>query len=137
MSYFRVLFFINLTGIFWFISSLFLFFKGGHYLWDTTNLSYGACLAGICFFIGTMKSKYVLSKSVKTIVSRARSSIPFYRIYGARFYILIGSMIAMGMCMNLLSIHPLIRGCIDLSIAFALMQGAFQYFKIAFKGSYL
>jgi hypothetical protein len=84
--------------------------------------------------IGFAKGRLVLSKTVDRVVKRIRSlQVPIRasQIYARSYWILIGSMVALGFAMRFLPIPLDARGLIDVAIGSALVNGAMLYFRAA------
>lgn len=91
-------------------------------------------LVVIALFIGYFKGRYVLGKSAKRGVDRIRSfSNPasLLNIYSWQYYILLGSMVALGISIKYMGLNHDVRGLIDAAIGSALINGAMIYFKLA------
>lgn len=91
-------------------------------------------LIALGLFIGHFKGKYVLGKSVRRGVARILSlpnPTQLSKIYDLKYYILLGSMVALGMSIKYFGIPNDIRGFIDVAIGAALINGALIYFRIA------
>jgi hypothetical protein len=90
-------------------------------------------LIAICLYIGFLKGKYVLGKSAKKGVERI-CSFPnptgLQNIYRAKYYILLGGMIALGMSIKYLGLPNDVRGAVDVIIGAALINGAALYFRM-------
>ena len=91
-------------------------------------------LVAIALYIGYFKGRFVLGKSAKRGVARIATlsnPAPITHIYGAKYYILLGGMIALGMSIKYIGLNNDIRGFIDIIIGSALINGAMIYFKEA------
>lgn len=147
---------IAISGLVWFLVGIFLLSLGLHFILDTIQansatsqhfsiLAFSNFMIGdiehaaltvvtICLFIGYIKGRFVLSKSVKRQVLRILS-LPnpanIKNIYSKGYYILLGSMIALGFVIRYLPISLDTRGAIDLTIGAALVNGALMYFRYA------
>lgn len=91
-------------------------------------------LIGIALVIGYFKGRFVLAKTVAKMVARIstfQNSIPFYKIWSPKFYLLVGAMITLGFLFRLFGLPVDIRGLIDLAVGAALVNGAVLYFKHA------
>jgi len=141
---------IALSGFLWFVIGLGLLYKGLHLITEaafkTDSLCYqmrstfGSAQQSATFFvaigllIGFFKGRFVLSKTVRRVVTRI-STLPLpIRLkdaYSKSYWILIGSMVALGMTFRFLPIPTDIRGVIDLAIGSALINGAMLYFRAA------
>lgn len=138
------------SGATWFVIGIFLMYKGLRFIADAqvdpNSLSFqwnhslgSSSQAGnwIIFFalvVGFAKGRFVFVKTVKKVVSRIRSlSLPirFSQVYAKSYWILIGSMMMLGMLFRFLPVPIDIRGFIDLAIGSALMNGAMLYFRAA------
>lgn len=88
----------------------------------------------LALFIGYFKGRYVLGKSAKRGVDRIRSfpdPAPLHHIYSAKYYILLGSMVALGISIKYMGLPNDVRGLIDAAIGSALINGSMIYFKLA------
>lgn len=142
------------SGIVWLIIGLFLLMKGLSLLifaahpeqfgtqsavlrhlesWAGTHG--GVLLLIACgLFIGFIKGKWVLVKSVKRVVQRIGSlplPLKVRHVYSWSYLALIGSMMLLGMGVRWLHLPADIHGCIDVAIGFALITGAMIYFRFA------
>jgi hypothetical protein len=91
-------------------------------------------LVVVALFIGYFKGRYVLGKSARKGVERIRSfpnPAPLAKIYSAKYYILLGSMVALGISIKYMGLSNDVRGLIDAAIGAALVNGAMIYFKLA------
>jgi len=141
---------IAVSGAVWLAVGSFLLFKGLHLISDGTvspgslcsRLSgvfgtpqqAGAALIAAGLFIGFMKGRFVLSKTVKRVSLRILAQplpIRFSSVYAPSYWILIGSMVALGLAMRFLPIQADLRGLIDVAIGSALINGAMLYFRAA------
>lgn len=132
-------FYVYLTGAFWFLMGAWLAFKGLKYIaagiFDSSALlgstrDKAALLISAGLFAGYLKGKFVLSKSAHRVAERIRSQelpLSFWKIYAPSYWLLIGSMMALGMLLNILPVPLDVRGAIDLAIGAALIRGAFTY----------
>lgn len=88
----------------------------------------------IALAIGYFKGRYVLGKSAQRGVDRIQkmpNPAPLSKIYSGKYYILLGSMIALGISIKYLGLSNDIRGFIDAIIGAALINGAMIYFRLA------
>jgi hypothetical protein len=91
-------------------------------------------LVVIALFIGYFKGRYVLGKSAKRGVDRIRSfpnPAPLQNIYSWQYYILLGSMVLLGISIKYMGLNNDVRGLVDAAIGSALINGAMIYFKLA------
>ncbi|NGX46184.1 MAG: hypothetical protein K940chlam2_01369 [Chlamydiae bacterium] len=83
-------------------------------------------------FLGYLKYRFVLRKTVEKQLHRIRSlpnPAPWKRLFGRKYYLLILTMIFLGISLRLLPIAAETRGGIDLIIGAALVSGALHYFR--------
>jgi hypothetical protein len=121
---------IAFSGFVWFFIGTFLLYKG-------INLITDAMMIGIGLLIGYFKGQFILSKTAKRVVARISSlSLPIQMkdVYSPAYYILIGSMMALGMLFKFLPISANVHGTIDIAIGAALIKGSTFYF-LAIYGS--
>ena len=141
---------IAISGFVWLAVGAFLLYKGLHLISDgivkTDTLCFkmqglfgtpqqsGTALIAAGLFIGFIKGRFVLSKTVRRVALRI-SSLPlpirFSSVYAPSYWILIGSMVALGMILRFLPIPVDLRGFIDTAIGSALINGAMLYFRAA------
>lgn len=91
-------------------------------------------LVMVALFIGYFKGRYVLGKSAKKGAERIRSfsnPAPLQSIYSAKYYILLGSMVALGISIKYMGLSNDVRGFVDAIIGSALINGAMIYFRLA------
>lgn len=135
---------IAFSGFIWFFIGSFLLYKGLNFLSQAVVLPDSFCsrfeepghvatvLIAVGLIVGFLKGRFVLSKTVKRIVTRI-SALPlpirFKDVYPKSYWILIGSMVALGMTLRFLPISIEVRGTIDVAIGSALVNGAMLYFR--------
>jgi hypothetical protein len=88
----------------------------------------------ISLFIGFIKGRTVLAKTVQRVVTRIRSLPPpilLSQVYDRRYATLLGSMMALGFLFRFLPIGADVRGAIDVAIGSALINGSMLYFREA------
>lgn len=93
----------------------------------------GIALIAVALFVGFLKGKHLLRKSARQGVERLQTfpnPAPLQRIYSAKYYILLGLMICLGLSMRFLGIPNDIRGGIDVAIGAALINGSLEYFRL-------
>lgn len=86
-------------------------------------------------FIGYLKGRYVLGKSAVKGVQRIQTfpnPTELSNIYSKKYYILLGTMVGLGMSIKYLGLSSDIRGVVDVIIGSALINGAMLYFRLAF-----
>lgn len=82
--------------------------------------------------IGYFKGKFVLGKSARQGVQRIQqlgNPTPISKVYTLKYYILILSMMSLGMGIKYFGVPNDIRGFIDVAIGAALIHGAMVYFR--------
>lgn len=118
---------IAISGFLWFFIGTFLLYKGLHLVVDSASL-------GIGLVIGFIKGRFVLAKTVRRVVGRIAAlplPIRLKDAYSKSYWILIGSMVVLGMSFRFLPISVGARGIIDVAIGSALINGALLYFRAA------
>jgi len=139
---------IAISGFVWFLSGGFLLYKGLHLINEATlradTLCYrfqaicgspqqaGTILIGIGLILGFIKGRFVLSKTVKRVANRIAgltAPIRFSEAYSRSYWLLILSMIALGMSFRFLPIPIDARGLVDVAIGSALINGAMLFFR--------
>lgn len=91
-------------------------------------------LVVVALYIGYLKGRYVLGKAAKRGVARILSlpkPIPLSKIYAPRYYLLLGLMVMIGLCMKWFGVSKDWRGFIDVAIGAALINGSIIYFRMA------
>lgn len=155
MFKFRASALIAFSGVIWFGAGLYLLQLGLHFLVESANLANNdlyvgpllSLLAPLGSFdqailllvvagltIGFLKGKFVLSKTVRKTVERIISftpPVPFTKMYSAKYCILLGCMILIGMMFKILGFSFDIRGLVDVAIGSALINGSMLYLKQA------
>ena len=128
-------FYIAFSGIIWLSMGLYLFMKGIDFLSKSNLEPVGFFLVVIISLLtGLLKEKFILEKTVKRISKRILSfdlPISIFKIYDIKFYVVIFIMIILGQLLKLLSFSLIIRGGVDLAIAFALIRGGGSFFWLA------
>jgi|SRR6185437_12381375 len=84
--------------------------------------------------LGFLKGRFILRKTVDRITQHICSfptPVAFKNVYTKSYYLLIGSMMAMGFALKWLPIYPELRGFIDVTIGSALINGSMLYFRRA------
>ncbi|MFS8563267.1 MAG: hypothetical protein LVR00_02625 [Rhabdochlamydiaceae bacterium] len=91
-------------------------------------------LISLGLLVGFIKGRYVLSKTVSRITKRILSlndPIDWKDVYPKSYYILIFSMMLIGVLFKWLPIGFAIKGFVDVAIGSALINGALLYFRKA------
>lgn len=141
---------IAFSGFLWFFIGFSLLYKGikliteaafsVHSLSFSMRDTFGSPQQAATIFIalglliGFIKGRFVLVKTVRRVVTRISNlSLPIRisQVYAPSYWLLIGSMVALGMSFRFLPIPIDIRGMIDIAIGSALINGAMLYFRAA------
>lgn len=141
---------VAFSGFVWFVIGAFLLYKGLHLIaegaFQPHSLSHrmkdlvgspqkgATILIAIGLFGGFFKGRFVLVKTVRRVVARIASlplPIRLKDAYSLSYWILIGSMVALGVSFRFLPIPIDLRGMIDVAIGSALINGAMLYFRAA------
>jgi hypothetical protein len=124
---------IILAGAIWAAVGAMLLGIGVKFLFLNTTFSAINLLAlTIGLVLGYFKGKWVIVRSAQRNVSRINAlgdNAPIYKVYSVGMYALIVSMIALGWGLKLLEVPLYVRGCIDVAVGVALIQGARSYFQ--------
>jgi hypothetical protein len=91
-------------------------------------------LISLALLVGFIKGRYVLVKTVRRITKRILTMdapIHVKDVYPKGYYMLLFSMMLMGMLFKWLPIGFALKGFIDVTIGSALINGALLYFKEA------
>lgn len=94
----------------------------------------GTIIVAIALFIGFLKGRHVLGKAARKGVERIKSfpnPTSIGNIYSPKYYILLGGMVALGMCIKIFGLPNDIRGFVDIAVGSALINGAMEYFRMA------
>lgn len=121
------------SGVTWFGIGLMLLSKGLNFLIQGGNEN-SLIFVAIALMVGFLKGRFVLSKTVKKMEARisAKSNpFPIKELYPQSYYILIGSMVLLGLIVRFAPFNITVRGAVDVAIGSALMNGAFLYFRQA------
>ena len=89
-------------------------------------------LVVVALYIGYFKGRFVLGKSARRGVARIATlsnPAPITQIYSAKYYILLGGMVALGISIKYMGLNNDLRGFIDIIIGSALINGAMIYFS--------
>jgi len=125
---------IFLSGLIWVCVGIFLLYKGVGYLQGASAY----WLALIALLLGLAKGAFVLGKSAKRSLRRLalfKGTIPLLKLYSRGNYILILSMMAIGMLFRFLPISIALKAFIDIAVGTALVTGSLFFFRK--KASYL
>lgn len=141
---------IAISGFLWFFIGSFLLYKGLHLITEAAFQSGTLCAEWSAVFgtpqqtatvfiaiglvAGFFKGRFVLAKTVRRVTARIASlplPIRLRDAYSRSYWILIGSMLGLGMSMRFLPIPIDLRGTIDVAVGSALINGAMLYFRSA------
>lgn len=146
---------VVLSGLLWFAVGFMLLSKGLNFVVESSYLhqagsapaliTYVASLTSgseqaalflvaVGLFLGFLKGRFVLSKTVKRVVTRILSlphPIALNQIYTKGYYIILLSMVGLGLSLKWLPVPIDIRGTIDIFVGSALINGALLYFRNA------
>ncbi|MBI5272673.1 MAG: hypothetical protein HY861_01660 [Chlamydiia bacterium] len=92
----------------------------------------GMVLTAAALMIGFIKGRFILSKTVHRITTRIYSlplPIQIFSVYPKSYWLIIGSMVGMGMLFRFLPISLDLRGFIDVAVGSALLNGSGLYFR--------
>lgn len=148
MSFMKHRAWIAFSGFIWFFIGAFLLYKGLHLITQAAFDPLSMCsrlssvfgtaqqaatvFIALGLIIGFFKGRFVLSKTVRRVVSRINAlplPIRLKDAYSPSYWILISSMMALGMVFRFLPIPVDVRGTIDVAIGSALINGAMLYFR--------
>ena len=141
---------IALSGLIWFAAGGMLLLKGLRLIAEATLKTDTICfrfqetfgsvqqsafaLIATALFIGFLKGRLVFAKTVQRITARILSlplPIRLAKVYAPSYWILIGTMMGIGLLFRFLPISIDLRGWIDTAIGSALLNGAMLYFRAA------
>lgn len=128
---------LYLSGLIWLFAGCSLLMKGIQFLTSLSKSGGGEeramILVAIVLFVGYVKGRFVLRKTVEKLAQRILSMetpIPLKKIYPPKYFILLVFMIGLGILMNVMELRIDVRGTVDLAIGSALMHGAIAFFRI-------
>ena len=142
---------IFLSGLIWTIAGFFLLSKGltlvvyslqGDHTPFLTYLSSKVAsresavllLVSLALFIGYIKGRFVLLKTVKRVVERILSLTPPIKtreVYSTSYFLLLLSMICIGISVRFLPVAQDISGFIGIILGAALLNGSLLYYRFA------
>ena len=121
---------ISISGLIWAAAGIMLLYKGLKILSDFPDKGAASWWIAAGLFIGFIKGRFVLAKTVQRISKRILSlpaPIQFADAYPKSYWILICSMMALGIAMRL--VPDVWHGFIDVAVGSALINGAMLYFR--------
>ena len=122
---------IIFSGFVWAVIGLLLLYKGLKLFNQFSNPQAAVVWIAAGLFIGFLKSRFILSKTVQRISKRILSlpaPIRFIDVYPKSYWLLIASMIALGKVLQF--VPDAWHGFIDVAIGSALLNGAMLYFRM-------
>lgn len=130
-------FWIAFSGVVWLVVGVMLLTKGifwmGNGMEGWTESTLLLLLFG-ALFVGILKGRYVLSKTVTRIyrhIADLPEPLSWKKIYPRSYVLVLGLMMGMGMGLKYVPLPSLVRGSIDVAIGAALIQGSLLYFRFA------
>jgi hypothetical protein len=123
---------IAISGLIWAFAGFLLLYKGLRILALLPNQELATWLVAGGLLVGFIKGRFILSKTVARISSRIAqlpTPIHFINVYPKSYWILISSMMGLGLLMRM--VPPAWHGFIDVAVGSALINGAILYFKSA------
>ncbi len=122
---------ISISGLIWAVAGILLLYKGLKILSDLPDKDVALWAIAAGLFIGFLKGRFVLSRTVQRISKRILflpTPIQFIDAYPKSYWILISSMMALGVVMRF--VPNLWHGFIDVAVGSALINGAMLYFRV-------
>jgi hypothetical protein len=89
-------------------------------------------IIALALYIGFLKGKYVLAKTVNRGISHIQNlpnPAAIQKVYGKKYFMLIAFMMCLGMGIKFFGVPNDIRGAIDVAVGAALIHGAIHYFR--------
>jgi len=123
---------ISISGLIWAMAGFLLLYKGLRILGSLPNQNVATWWVAGGLLLGFIKGRFVLSRTVHRISSRIASlpePIHFLEVYPKSYWILLSSMMGIGLLMRLVPAN--IHGFIDVTVGSALINGAVLYFRSA------
>ncbi len=138
-----------IAGMFWLAIGIFLLWRGlgltitacdaeGHLFVDWLAVRFGTAqkaavvLVATGLFVGYFKGRYVLRKTAMRTIDRIHTlpnPCSLGKLYGIGSYILIASMIALGITLRSIGAAEEIRGVVLIAVGSALLQGSTALFR--------
>jgi hypothetical protein len=121
---------ISISGLIWAVAGIFLLYKGLKILSGLSDTNTASWWIAAGLFIGFLKGRFVLARTVQRISKRILSlpaPIHFVDAYPKSYWLLISSMMALGVAMRL--VPDQWHGFIDVAVGSALLNGAMVYFR--------
>ncbi len=146
---------ITISGLVWLAIGALLLIKGLTYIvgaattlyepsalldfiinWTGTLEQAALLVISLGLLVGFVKGHFVLKKTVRRVVDRILAQttpVHWKDVYSKKYFILLLSMMMLGMLFKWLPIGLVIKGFIDVTIGSALINGAFLYFRETLK----
>lgn len=119
---------IRFTGVIWMLIGIMLTSKG-------VQLKPSWIIVVLAGSIGCFKGCFVLQKTAMRISTRIMSlplPLSLKTIYPPLYWLLMLSMMSLGMLLNVLHTPPTLRALIDIAVGYALFLGAVQFFRFTY-----
>jgi hypothetical protein len=101
-----------------------------------TSQEAAIAIIALFLYIGFLKGKHLLTKTANRGIAHIRT-LPnpseIHKVYGKKYFLLIGVMILLGISMKYFAVPTDIRGAIDVAVGAALINGAVHYFRTGFQ----
>jgi hypothetical protein len=121
---------ILISGMIWAVVGLLLLYKGLRIFNHFSDPQAAAWWIALGLFIGFLKGRFILSKTVQRISKRILSlsaPIRFLDVYPKSYWMLIASMVALGGILRF--VPDTWHGLIDVTVGSALLNGAMLYVR--------
>lgn len=93
-------------------------------------------LIALGLMIGSLKVKYVLSKTIQKVIGRILgfvSPTSVSNIYGIKYLYLVAFMMSLGFAIKYFNVPADIRGFIDVAVGSALTTGGLTFLRVAYE----
>ena len=121
---------ISISGFIWAAAGILLLYKGLKIISSFPNKDAASLWVAAGLFVGFLKGRFVLGKTVQRISQRILSlpvPIRFIDAYPKSYWLVISLMMGLGMVMRL--VPDQWHGFIDVVVGSALINGAMLYFR--------
>jgi len=126
---------IFFSGFMWGVVGCLLLYKGLQFLAagvDSGHSDRALWLIGLALFVGFLKGRFVLRKTVQRMslhIMSLKAPIQARDVYPKSYWLLLASMMALGFLLRLVPLE--VRGFVDVAVGSALINGAMLYFQVA------
>ncbi len=123
---------IFISGLIWAMVGFLLLYKGLGILGTLPDQNVATWLVAGGLLVGFIKGRFVLSRTVNRISTRIAGlsePVHFLEVYPKSYWILLSSMMGLGMLMRMLPAN--VHGFVDVAVGSALLNGAALYFRAA------